>query len=167
MQWQTKYKILPKAAAKCKQSTKLSNKKMPFFWCRSRKFHHCDRSSTENSGKSKSSKLEITTIFVKKLQNTKMSIVQNSTTVYKLNNKADIKSHLQHQQKILWETKNVITTIRTNSIGLQLQFAVCSCFWPSKSCPTNIWFRVDLYTNAITVRTAKQQKQLELLYCQS
>ena len=90
-------------------------------------------------------------------------------------------SHLQHQQKILWETKNlevskqksnaikpcrgILTTIRTNSIGLQLQFAVCSCFWPSKSCPTNIWFRVDLYKNAITVRTAKQQKQLELLYC--
>ena len=121
-------------------------------------------------GKGKSSikqisKLEITTIFEEKLQNTRMSIVQNSTTVYKLNNKADIKSHLQHQQKILWETKNVITTIRTNSIGLQLQFAVCSCFWPSKSCPTNIWFRVDLYTNAKTVRTAKQQKQLELLYC--
>ena len=56
-------------------------------------------------GKGKSSikqisKLEITTIFEEKLQNTRMSIVQNSTTVYKLNNKADIKSHLQHQQKI-------------------------------------------------------------------
>ena len=110
----------------------------------------------------KAEKLEITTIFVKKLQNTKMSIVQNSKTVYELTNKADIKSHLKHQQKILWETKmlnaikcrGILTTIRTNSIGLQLQFAVCSC-----------WFRVDLYTNAITVRTAKQQKQLELLYC--
>ena len=42
-----------------------------------------------------------TTIFVKKLQNTKMSIVQNSKTVYELTNKADIKSHLKHQQKIL------------------------------------------------------------------
>ena len=57
-------------------------------------------------GKDKSSikqisKLEITTIFVKKLQNTKMSIVQNSKTVYELTNKADIKSHLKHQQKIL------------------------------------------------------------------
>ena len=121
----------------------------------------------------KAEKLEITTIFVKKLQNTKMSIVQNSKTVYELTNKADVKSHLKHQQKILWETKmlnaikcrGILTTIRTNSIGLQLQVAVCSCFWPSKFCPTNIWFRVDLYRNAKTVRTAKQQKQLELLYC--
>ena len=52
-------------------------------------------------GKGKSSikqisKLEITTIFVKKLQNTKMSIVQNSKTVYELTNKADIKAQQNH-----------------------------------------------------------------------
>ena len=83
-----KQNILPKAA-KCKQSILKKNQKIWSITSRQRQIIN------------KAEELEITTIFVKKLQNTKMSIVQNSKTVYELTNKADIKSHLKHQQKIL------------------------------------------------------------------